>query len=171
MTKPCHVLENDINSIDSHISIDLTESPKATKQTVYESKKNIYENDFKFFRNRLVSFKSEERLNKSLLRGDAELENLKHLLDDWIFWTSRSNFDKSNKRQIINDEDLLIFKGYLLYLLNVDKNLEKVTLILKIFKRLIEKSGSFEWIENYKEILASVQADFYEEYNSTLNIF
>lgn len=110
-------------------------------------------------------------MNKKLVRDDEDLENLKRLLDDWIFWTSKSNFDKTSKRQIINDEDLLVFKGFLLYILNVEKNLEKLTIILRILKRLIEKSGSFEWTENFKEIVASIQADFYEEYNSTLNIF
>jgi hypothetical protein len=157
-----------------HSSVDLTNSPppppppsgsavSIAQQQQHIKNKSQYEKSYKFFRGRLKNFKSNETLNKS----DTELENLKHLLDDWICWTSKS----TTKQQAISDGDLFVFKGYLFYLLTVEKNLEKLNVILKILKRLIEKSGSFEWIEFYKEIVATMQADFYEEYNSTLNIY
>ncbi len=91
-------------------------------------------------------------------------------MDDWIFFTSKTNSSfKSNKQQKIDFDDLEIFKGYLLHILNEFKDLEKMTLILKIMKRLIVKNGSTEWIEAYKEIYESLQADFYAIYDSTFN--
>ena len=144
---------------------------KKTKTKDGTREKSIYEKEYTFFKSRLLNFKSEERLNRNLLREDKEIFLIKHLLADWIFWTSKSSFTRgNNKRPEISDEDLQIFKGYLLYLLKVKKNIEKVTIVLKILKRIIEKSGSYEWIENYKDILASIQSDFFEEYNSVLNI-
>ena len=161
--------------IATQVTIDLTDSENIcaaiNTQTKYACKKNLYKNEYKYFKDRVKNFKLEEELNENLSKSDAELESLKKMLDDWIFWTSKNNLSRSNRRDAISDEDVHIFKGYLLYLLNVDKNIEKLSIILRIFKRLIEKSGSFEWIENYKHILASVQTDFYEEYNSTLNIY
>ena len=57
-----------------------------------------------------------------------------------------------------------------LYLLNTKKQLESITTILKIFKRLIQTNGSFEWIETYKDICMLIQSDFFVEFDSNILI-
>ena len=58
--------------------------------------------------------------------------------------------------------DLIIVKWKLI--------IEKLNIIMRIFKRLIEKNGNVEWAECYKEILTFIQAEFYEKYNYTIKL-
>ncbi len=95
---------------------------------------------------------------------ELEKEKLKHLLSDWIFWTSRNRIDS------IDQDDLNIFRGYLIYLLITRRQLEKLVFILKILKRIIEKNGSFDWIEAYKELYTYIQSEFYVKFDSTIKL-
>lgn len=138
---------------------------KEIKKQDSNSNKKHYE-DYKCFKAKLLNFKS---LDKCLTKSEIEIECLKNLLDDWIFWTSKNtNLNKSNKIELINDEDLSVFRGYLFYVLNISKDFEKLALIMRVFKRLIQKNGSLEWIENFKEIKTALQTEFYEKHNSTI---
>ena len=45
-----------------------------------------------------------------------------------------------------------------------------MVLILKLFKRLVVKNGSMEWVDSYKDVYSSIQADFYAMYDSVFNL-
>ena len=134
--------------------------------------KEKYYKDYISFRNKLKNFENER-----LIYEDSEIESIKCLLNDWIIWTSNKNLNEmkysyfnGKNQQEIDSDDLLVFKNYLFYLLNVKKDFEKLRIIFKIFKRLILKNGSFEWIETYKEFSSSIQSEFYENYDFTINL-
>ena len=123
---------------------------------------SIYQKDYDCFQNRINNFELPDNINKKQPAKEIDFEKIKHLLDDWIFWTTNS----SN----LDVDDLQIFKGYLLHVLNHFKDLEKMVLILKLFKRLVVKNGSMEWVDSYKDVYSSIQADFYAMYDSVFNL-
>ncbi len=136
----------------------LSKSPVKEKAPVLPN----YSDEYKCFKQKIEEFKLPDHVCKFQHADELEKEKLKHLLSDWIFWTSR------NKADDIDHEDLNIFRGFLIYLLNTQRQLEKLAFIFKILKRLIEKNGSFEWIETYKELYTSIQSEFYIEFDSTI---
>ena len=126
-----------------------------------------YEDEYKTFVNKIETF-----INKSKVGGEAsancdddDIDAIKRLLDDWIFWSANLLKAKS-----IDDDDIQIFKGYLLYLLIKIENIEKLFLILKLFKRLVIRNGNTEWIRHYKNINEEIQSEFYQKYDATLQI-
>ena len=129
-------------------------------KTVVENSEHRME--YKCFKQRISQFQLPDHINKSQTKQELELEKIKYLLSDWISWTSRSSSD------LIDSDDLKIFRGYLFYLLSVRKQLEMLAFIMKLLRRLIEKDGSFEWIEAYKDLYSSIRTDFYIEFDSTL---
>jgi hypothetical protein len=114
--------------------------------------------------------------------SDCELECVKNYLHDWICWSTKNlaemsscYFDESqscdsDQDEKVNTVDIQVFTNYLLYLLHVSKNLEMLVIILKVFKRLAYKSGSFEWISICDNTLATVQSDFFIKYDLTLEL-
>jgi len=158
-------------SVDLHgpITIDLIAEQEREEKSrekllkekeKFETTNQMYLNDYKCFLDRLNSFVLPVKINLKQSKSELELERIKNMLDDWIFCTSRQNE--------IDADDLNIFKNYLFYLLLILKDYEKLTFILKIFKYLIKKNGSLEWVESYKEIVSQIQSDFYERFNATL---
>jgi hypothetical protein len=151
------------------ITIDLIaeqEREERSRDKLLKEKENIarakqmYQSDYECFLDRLNSFVLPAKVNLSQSESELELERIKNMLDDWIFCTSKQNE--------IDADDLQIFKNYLFYLLLILKDYEKLTFILRIFKYLIKKNGSFEWVESYKEIVSQIQSEFYERFNATL---
>lgn len=124
----------------------------------------VYQTEYKCFKQKIAEFELPDHVNMNQQRHELKREKIKHLLSDWIFSTSR------NQSINIDSDDLNVFKGYLFYLLNVRKQFEELYFILKILKRLIEKNGSFEWIEAYKELVTSIQSDFYLEFDSKIQL-
>ena len=163
--------------------IDLCNSPLSDQEpqqlNTAHLEKSIYEKDFLIFDKKLNDI-ANTKINSKVFRpnsSELKLECAKHMLNDWIYFTSKNNNAVSCQANTsrasasqIDAEDLQTFKNYLLYLLIVRRDLELLTLVFKIFKRLIQKNGSFEWIEAYKELQASVQAEFYEKFNSTIKL-
>ena len=119
--------------------------------------------EYKCFKQKIAEFELPNHVNKSQSRDDLELDKVKHILSDWIFWTTRHT-------NAIDQEDLEIFTGYMFYLLNHRRQLEKLSLILKVLKRLIQTNGSSEWIEIYKDLCGAIQTDFYVEFDSTIKL-
>jgi hypothetical protein len=128
------------------------------------SKPSNYD-EYKCFREKLANFELPDYVNRTnRSKAELEIEKIKHFLSDLIFWTS------INHSSVNDTNDFDMFKGYLLYLLNTKKQLESITTILKIFKRLIQTNGSFEWIETYKDICMLIQSDFFVEFDSNILI-
>lgn len=111
-------------------------------------------------------------------KNELEIECVKNFFSDWISSTNNNTdpeasvyfVDENNEQSLINRNDLKIFKNYLLYLLNVNNDLEKLAIILKILKRLIYKSESFEWINVYEELASAIQSEFYIKYDHKLEL-
>ena len=143
---------------------------KQEKRRIVEEIKPHQEN-YDLFVEKLNNLRLPEYVNKKgFKRSELELERLKCLLNDWIFWTSKDKQKCSLNLEQIDPEDLDIFSGYLHFVLNVKKDLEKLSLTLKIFKRLVEKNGSNEWISAFKEIFYSLQSEFFQQYDSTIKL-
>lgn len=134
------------------------QTPK-TKPSVENSE---HRKEYKCFKQRISQFQLPDHVNKNQSKKEIELEKIKYLLSDWISWTSRRTSD------FIDSDDLQIFRGYILYLLTVRKQFEMLAFIMKLLRRLIEKDGSFEWIETYKELYSSIRTEFYIEFDSNL---
>ncbi len=160
--------------------IDLSDSPDSqtefnnfSDRNSKSSAKEAYSKDYFVFDRRLQRIE-EDKINRAAFKRDSELklECIKYLLNDWIFFTSKdttcSHLSSREINSKIDADDLLVFKHYLMYLLHVSKDLEHLVLIMRVFKRLILKNGSLEWTETYREMCASIQADFYEKYDSTI---
>lgn len=129
------------------------------------SSKPANHSEYKYFRQKVSDFELPDYVNQTnRSKSELELEKIKYLLSDWIFWTSR------NHSNVLDTDDFEVFKGYLLYLLNTKKQLESLCTILKILKRLIQTNGSFEWIEIYKDLCMLIQTDFYVEFDSSIKL-
>jgi hypothetical protein len=121
-----------------------------------------YTKDFEIFHSKIEEKKATI---KNCTAGDREVEAIKLIMDDWIYFTS----NLLNSRAV-NEDDWQLFKGYLLYLVNEKKNSDFVVVVLKLFKRLVIKNGSKQWIKVYGKICKEVQTDFYQKYNALLKI-
>ena len=119
---------------------------------------------YKCFQEKIEDFKLSNKINKKQRDCEQELDCILQMLSEWIFWTSRDGAAHS-----ADYDDVQVFTGYLLHLLNAFGDLERVALLMRILKRLILKNGSIEWTQTYKEIYGSVQAGFYERFGSTIN--
>ena len=120
---------------------------------------------YEIFNRRIKMFELSDKINKTQTKMELELERIKSLLNDWIFWTSQL---VNASDSLIDQGDIDLFKNYLLYLLIYLNDFEKLNIIMRIFKRLIEKNGNIEWAECYKDILMTIQTDFYEKFNYTI---
>jgi hypothetical protein len=151
----------------SIIQIDLSddETPGANSSQ-QETKMSSLKQSYDAFKSRIDHFELSDKINQSIFRrkSELELEKIKCLLDDWIFWTSRTG----STNETIDQDDIDLFKGYLLYLMTERADLEMLCTILRILKRLIEKNGSLEWTDQFKEITTSIQSEFYEKFSSTI---
>ena len=133
---------------------------------------NNYEKDFNLFMKKIESIaKKKKRCLKKEGNLDQdfiieEIDCIKFILNDWICWSSV--FNKRNK--FLFDDELYVFKGFLLYLVNFDKYLECLEVILKTFKALIIEYGSTDWILFFKQVYTEVQTLFYEKYHACLDI-
>jgi hypothetical protein len=123
--------------------------------------------EYQQFNDRIKSIQLSDMINPNQLAQELEIESIKHLLNDWITLTSTMS---GRNKQKIDQEDLQIFTGYLLYLLNTCQDLEKLKLIINISKRYIQKNGSFEWIEAYKHLCSLIQTEFYQKYDAILDL-
>lgn len=152
------------SSLNSAKKAKLTKKASPIKNnTCIKSDKSLYKIDYDCFQTKLDNFELPIHINKKQSKQELEIEKIKHLLSDWIFWTGI-------KQEQIDTDDLHTFKSYLLYILNDLKDLEKLILIFKLFKRLVIKNGSTEWVDAFKDVYSSVQADFYTIYDSTFII-
>lgn len=149
---------------DRPIFIDLTRSPKRSPQA---AEMPFYQ-DYLTFEQRLKDLEISSRL-RSKYKHELEIktESIKFLLNDWVYITS---LNASSQRSQIDADDLSIFKSYLIHLVRVEKNLELVRVVLKLLKRIIEKNGSYEWIEAYDDLYSSIQTEFFEKYDSVLRL-
>lgn len=170
------------------ILIDLCESPKPLVEstepdkTQQESKTNdqIYQ-DYIKFTNKLKNVRADEKASSHNIINkhrpvELELERIKIYLHEWICLTTNNIDEMSgiyfnpNSTNTNVELDIHVFANYLLYLLSVSKNLEMLTIIMKIFRRLVYKNGSFEWISAYDNTLATVQREFSKIYHFNLEL-
>jgi hypothetical protein len=161
--------------------IDLSEDSPATSESEESSKQAVdssivqkYTRNYIVFDRRLRKIEAEKINRAAFIREpELKLECIKHLLNDWIFITSKDakcgKVSRLDTNSQIDADDLQVFSEYLLYLLHERKDLGQLALIMRVFKRLILKNGSLEWTETYKEVRASLQAGFYEKYDSTID--
>lgn len=147
----------------SHFTLQKIEAPKILEPSLSKKINVPNQREYKCFKQKIAEFELPNHVNKSQSRDDLELDKVKHILSDWIFWTTRHT-------NAIDQEDLEIFTGYMFYLLNHRRQLEKLSLILKVLKRLIQTNGSSEWIEIYKDLCGAIQTDFYVEFDSTIKL-
>lgn len=129
-----------------------------------------YECDYNNFNEKIKEILSKSNGNSSYVENNKlfkqEIDCIKFILNDWIYWSSNLN---RNDTTLFNN-DLLVFKGYLLHLVNYNEHLEKLEIILKLFKSLIIKYGSSDWVHFYKQVHDEVQAYFYQKNNALLDI-
>ncbi len=155
----------------SLVTIDLSGENNGKNSIVEKEKSKHNETYLKecytIFKRRIEMFELSDKINKTQTKSKLELERIKSLLNDWIFWTSQL---VNSSDSFIDQEDIDLFKNYLLYLLIYLNDFEKLNIIMKIFKRLIEKNGNIEWAECYKDILMTIQTDFYENFNYTIKL-
>ena len=176
---------------DSPPLIDLTQSPRPSlRDSPFEQADSFhnalpqYEQEYKCFNEKLSMVQLPTQINLNQSKSELKKERIKFLLHDWILWTSshseptaHAKLDRSLLTNVsffqeaaIDSDDLDIFKGYVLYLAAKKRNFEMVLYIIKIFKRLIKKYGSFEWVNSFREISSSIQSEFYEQYDSVLDL-
>lgn len=181
------------------VLIDLSDSPPSTpdesptqpaRVSVQQQQHLLHKadmtRDFKAFQRRLNQFSKQTRESRL---DEVEIERVKLYLDDWITTTSSNldpeisvfympvdvendNDDENNvdQQSSISPRDVRVFRNYLLYLLAVSRDLEKLSVVIKIFKRLAYKCGSPDWISIYQDVVSTVQSEFYIKYDHTLEI-
>lgn len=121
--------------------------------------------DYQVFIDRINHHFQKQNSEANVDKESSELQAIRIILQDWITWSSSILIDKS-----INEEDLIIFKNYLLYLLRDVQKIDKLQKILRMFKRLIKENGSKYWIHEFKLIYNEIQGNFYEIYGCTLDL-
>ncbi len=127
-----------------------------------------YEREFRLFIHKIQKI-VQKKGKKMLFDPDFflnEIDSIKFILNDWIYWSS--NLNKNS--QFLFDEELYIFKGFLLHLVSFDNYLECLESIMKIFKRLIIQDGSIDWISFYQQVYTEIQTIFYERNNALLDL-
>jgi hypothetical protein len=152
----------------SIVTIDLSNEDKEKNDQKFKQNEMYLKECYEIFNRRIQMFELSDKINKTQTKTELELERIKSLLNDWIFWTSQLVNAASDS--LIDQEDIDLFKNYLLYLLIYLNDFEKLNIIMRIFKRLIEKNGNIEWAECYKDILMTIQTDFYEKFNYTIKL-
>jgi hypothetical protein len=161
-----------LNSRKSIVTIDLSsedrEINKIEENAINKRNEIHLKECYDIFKRRIDVFELSDKINKTQANSDLDMERIKSLLNDWIFWTSRLVNNTSDS--LIDQDDIDLFKNYLLYLLIYLNDFEKSNLIMRIFKRLIEKNGNIEWAECYKDILMTLQTNFYEKFNFTIKL-
>ena len=176
-TKPVQKSENVINKLFNVkqkqkqedipiIVLDCKETTDVAKTVDWTSGEDNHEKEFKLFVNKIQKIvqKNGKKFDQDFFL--KEIDCIKFILNDWIYWSS--NLNKNS--QFISDDDLYIFKGFLLYLVNFDKYSEFLEAIMKIFKRLIIQDGSIDWISFYQQVYNEIQTYFYERNSALLDI-
>ena len=154
------------------IVLENSEEPLQDQILSPDKPNNSYEKDFKMFKfevERILKMKT--KYAKDVEKDEnfifKEIDCIKFILNDWIYCSS--NLSQEFKMYLF-DNDLYVFKGFLLHLASSDLYLEYLETILKIFKQIIIKNGSFDWILFYKQVYDEIQAIFYDKYNAILDI-
>lgn len=163
--------------------IDLSDSPEYQEQEEGKNDETVTSSqtkDYEIFRSRLKQF--EPKNFSCIDRNQVEIEALKNMLSDWVSTTCVRNRDPEISVYFIIDEesndddqseiskrDVKIFKNYLMHLL-VNRDLEKLTIAMKAFKRLVYKNESPDWISVYKDMESTVQSEFFIKYDHKLEL-